>query len=190
VLTNYDDHQNLVGAAARIKHNGDRRRNELASQLRIAKDDDGKQITDLRTQCAVKDGINQTLQKQNRDEQVLIGECQTEAIKRLVPEPLKMSAAFFDNTDPRNPQAKYATRWLVLTNKPMSPFKVDVICNVPVSAVRMETVGSRNVSQRVDMVNPFQYLAIQDSPAFSPSSPLLFTVDSEGVVSCNFNPHP
>lgn len=147
------------------------------------------QIDTLKTECAVKEAINQTIQKQNRDEQLQIAACHSDEIKRLMPEPQKTTVVFFDNSDPANPQAKYATRWLVLTNKPMAPFKVDIFCYAPVSSVRMETVGSRNTNTRMDRVTSFQYLATQDNPPFTASSPLLFTVDSDVSVSCSFSPH-
>ena len=57
-LTLYDDHQNLVQASARIKR-------QLNQKVRAGED----QITALKISCANQQGKNESLDKQNRDEQ-------------------------------------------------------------------------------------------------------------------------
>jgi len=91
----YQDHRGLAKRAGEL-HNKvllDKQTSDTtlaATQNRL-----GSEINTLRTDCAVKDGIDQTLQKQNRDEQVLIAGCQSQALKLLTPEQEKMTVLSF-----------------------------------------------------------------------------------------------
>jgi len=126
VLTIYDDHQNLSATANRIKHDGIRQREALTVQVEKAKDEARQQIGELKTECAVKEGINQTLQKQNRDEQLLIAGCQTQAMKLLAPQPLTVTPMLLDRDD-HNPDERIM-RWLILTNRTITPTHVAAFC--------------------------------------------------------------
>lgn len=72
ILTAYDDHQNLAGAAVRIRRDAIAKRNDLSRQLQSIAGDSAKQIFDLKTDCAVRDGVNRELEKQNRAQQSLL----------------------------------------------------------------------------------------------------------------------
>lgn len=74
------------------------------------------EIAKLTTECAVKDGVNQTLQGQNRDQQSTINGCLSQAIKLLTPEALKITAIGFDVTEDAKATIKSA-RTLLITNK-------------------------------------------------------------------------
>jgi hypothetical protein len=115
-LSAYGDHQNLVGATARIKR-------ELNRKVQDGKDEIGA----LRVSCANQQGKNETLENQNRDEQILISGCQNQAMKLLTPEPEKHTPTAFE-VDHSNP-ARDKSRWLVFTNKIVTTTQMVVTCD-------------------------------------------------------------
>lgn len=90
---------------ARAEDDGIKRQN--LAQVQSLRFQNESSSSMLRADCAVKDGINQTLQQQNRDEQVLIAGCQSQALKLLVPEELKVTVMKLEMEAPdQNPNAK------------------------------------------------------------------------------------
>jgi hypothetical protein len=82
------------------------------------------QTANLGQQCAVKDGVNQTLQTQNRDQQSTIDGCLSQAMKLLTPEELKVTPIF---SDADNSNAAIRTvRWILLVKKVVTPVRMVV----------------------------------------------------------------
>lgn len=192
VLTIYDDHQNLVGAAARIKRDTGKQRDALHAQLESVRSNTRQQIENLTTSCAVKEGVNQTLQKQNRDEQVLIAGCQNQALKLLVPEALKITPIVFDNVEDNT--AMRTIRWLLLSNREIAPH-LNIVCGEGMTYMRaasLRIVGGAGaffggVSGRL---GPTAWELSQGSGTWGPSNPLLITLTYQGSADavCSFTP--
>jgi hypothetical protein len=185
----YRDRTDLFTKAGQLdtlKRNETGRINESTQPLK-------NQIDLLKTECAVKDGINQTLEKQNRDEQILIAGCQAEAIKRLVPPELKITPLVFE-ADNSNVTIR-TIRWLVLTNKPFQTLHVAVECtgtnyidSASVRAIGNETgfhIGGGN-----GRLGPTAW-ELRDTGVWTPEVPILVTLGyrgGSGDIVCSFIP--
>jgi hypothetical protein len=192
VLTSYDDHQNLAGAARRIKHDGNAQVEVVTAQLRTAKSDVEKQTGELKTECAVKDGINQTLQKQNRDEQVLIAGCQTQALRLLIPAETKVTPIVFD-ADNTNAAIR-VIRWLLIINKQVPPH-LNVACPEGVNYMQsatMRIIGGPGVvlGGGGGRLGPTAWEINEGNGTWSPENPLLLTIEYRGLeqIACSFIP--
>jgi hypothetical protein len=187
VLTVYDDHQNLTGAASRIKTEAEAKRLKLTEQMRSTEKALNHQVVELQTSYAVKEGINQTLQKQNRDQQNTINGCLSQAMKFLSPEPQKIAAIVFDH-DESNEVKKI--RWLVVSNKTITPVLMNVVCDRVLEDGVARIVGNSGMLGRgTGKVAP-EILGIDISaPSWSPTSPLLVAMSYRGDanISCSFN---
>lgn len=186
----YDDHQGLMGAAGRIKVSLKSTRDTLGKQA----DDVRSQLASEQVQCAKKDGQNETLQKQNRDEQVLISGCQAEAIKRLIPEPFKETVTFLEDIPSNDKDSLYSRRWLVMTNKTITPMSMTVQCWQPTESLSANLAGISSAIQ-ITRVGPQYYRLDISSAAWSPSSPLVATVKYKGgkpfdAMTCSFLANP
>jgi len=146
------------------------------------------------SQCVAREEVIGTLQKQNRDEQVLIAGCQTQALKLLTPAPLRVTPIFMD-ADNTNIQAR-SMRWLVLINKAFTPTHLVVEC--PQGVVQMMSAsltvlggghpgisfGGKNA--RLSR-NAWEILTDE---TWSERSPLLVTIVYRGAeeTACAFEP--
>ncbi|HTF70061.1 MAG TPA: hypothetical protein VK638_46025, partial [Edaphobacter sp.] len=75
-------------------------------------------------------------------EQVLIAGCQSQAIKLLTPEPLKITPLTFPPFPGDNNNAPVGNfRVLLLTNKQIMPVHLRIQCNVPVEGVSVDPIG-------------------------------------------------
>jgi hypothetical protein len=83
-------------------------------------------VSGLKESIAVQQAVGRTLEKQNRDEQVLIAGCQNQALKLLVPTQLVATGIVLDRNDD-NTQARRIS-WLVLVNKSLTPTHLSVVC--------------------------------------------------------------
>jgi hypothetical protein len=113
VTTIGDDHNNLNarirqlrGDVAICTESASKEKHALSKEISSLED----QAIATEKQCAIKDGVNQTLQKQNRDQQSTINGCLSQAMKLLTPEQLKVTAVFFD-ADNSNAVVRKA-RWI------------------------------------------------------------------------------
>jgi len=188
VLTVFDDHQNLAGAAARIKKDGAFRRDGLISQLNSTRDGLGGQIANLKTSCAVKEGINQTLQAQNRTQQSTINGCLNQAMKLLTPEAQKITAlVLHSEEEPQN-----MVEFIVIINKTVEHPRVTVQCNKVVTGAQINIVGtltSSNGGMIRDSDNAWEVEIL--SPAWSQTSPLYARLIYQGSkgIGCSFILH-
>jgi hypothetical protein len=87
-------------------------------------------ITGLRTDVAVRYGVNRTIEKQNGDQQSTINGCLSQAMKLLTPEPLKITSHELRGLLPQSPQPgyKFVISYVVMTNKIITPVRLLVTC--------------------------------------------------------------
>jgi hypothetical protein len=150
-------------------------------------------IGGLRTDVAVRDGVNQTLQKQNRDEQVLIAGCQSQALKLLIPPDQKITPILFDRDFQTLGIRKM--RWLVLTNKSFTPVHIATLCNIGVNIMQSADVDVLGGSTGIKFGGAGGRLSstaweLRDPGTWSPESPLMVTITYAGQenVACSFTP--
>jgi len=152
-------------------------------------------ISDLRTQCAVKEGISQTLRKQTEDQQLTINGCFSQAIKLLTPEDLRVHAVTLGpmataedlKRDPVHPISM-----LVLTNKPIVTTKFKVECDQSVEILGASIVGSQatQFSQWNGRVSDRVYMVGISAPDWTPMAPLLITLRNQkepAHISCGIS---
>lgn len=182
-LTVYDDHENLVGAASRIKRT-------LNGEIQSQKD----QLIATRLECARWEGQNDTLQAQNRSQQNTINGCLTQAIKLLKRPSLKLSNYFLGQVSTqRFPSSKqrYGT-FLVITNQTITPIRLLVTCQADITASGFVLGGNTSTfggwGGRVT-ASTHQYGVGILTPAWTPTNPLLVTVfsDAQNVGRCTFD---
>lgn len=193
VLTVYDDHQDLAGAAQRLKKEGRTEYNECSARIQNVVQPLQTELGNIKTSNAVKDGINQTIQKQNRDQQGTINGCLSQAMKLLTPEELKITAIVFDKKVGQSlPVNSY--RILVMTNKTMVPVNLTVSCNMPIGSLTGYSIGDDDNEHGVviggsgrltDTVWGFG----QTVPPWTPTRPLVLNLTWKGGsnMSCSIN---
>lgn len=141
----------------------------------------------LSDKCEAKDSVNLTLQAQNRGQQATINGCLSQAMKLLSPEPLKITPLVFDN-DVNDPNLK-KVRWLVLTNRIVTPVQMNVACDQDVErGASVWIVGAGILGGGVDRIAPRVLGVNIATPAWSPISPLLVSMSYKGSnnIACSF----
>lgn len=135
---------------------------------------------------AVKDGINQTLQSQNRDQQSTINHCFSEAMKLLTPEPLHIAGVAFENEPVDVTTTR--VRWLIITNKTVTPARINASCNGDLLTADASIAGSTAMLGRAAMVSARVVAIDINSPPLSPTSPIIFTMTFKNspTMGCNF----
>lgn len=93
---------------------------------------------------------------------------------------------FFDS-DSSNAAAR-KDRWLVFTNKPVTPIRMNVICNQFVESGNAWIVGSGAQMGGAGKIAPVAVEINIGSPAWTPTSPLIVTIThASGEIACSFN---
>lgn len=184
-LTVYDDHQNMVGATARIKRSLNSELESTRSSLTKNVNNEHNSLIAKQLECARQQGQNDTLQKQNRDEQVLIAGCQSEAIKRLTPEreihtPIALDV---DNSDPQHAKS----RWLIFMNKVVPAAMLTVTCDQDISAMTAKIAGGPPLPGTTARLSDKSWsIRITGSP-WGPTSPVFVDIDTRGTTrTCAF----
>jgi len=173
-----------VGKAAYVDHTGlsarlVRIRNESTDYRQTCTND----ISNLKSDSAVKDGINRTLDKQNRDQQGTINGCLSQAMKLLTPEEQKISALIF-HSDQKNK----VIEWIVLINKTIQYPRILVSCNQPVLSADLHMVGDTvSIGGPVRVANNAWEIQIVDPP-WSPMHPFYAKLSYAGdtPIGCSF----
>jgi len=179
-LTVYDDHQNLAGAARRIKSESQIATKGCEARIRAVSQPLKENLIAEGTANAVKDGINKTLEKQNRDEQVLIAGCQSEAIKRLIPAPFDETILLLDSVTEGSPQVTI-TRYLLLANQTTNHKRIQATCLSPIDSVTLpHPNGFENAALAQYSPNLFQI----NTELWNANAPLMIR-----VVSHSDNPN-
>jgi hypothetical protein len=133
----YADHQYLADKARTFHSIVDINAKNYQENLGKQKDE----FSQFQIECAKKDGVAETLQTQNRDQQNTINNCQTEALKLLTPVDQKTTSLIFDNSVDSNGNAT-VSRFVLLTNKPVSPVQIKVQCDHYLDSVSLGPIGS------------------------------------------------
>ena len=154
------------------------------------------QIGQLQTQCAKLQGNNESLGAQNRDQQNTINNCQTEAIKLLAPQELKITQHLLNSAEPfdTKEEVSRSQTYLILTNKAISPISAIFSCDQPVKWGPVEIVGGGPVlggGGSGGIIHPMYryYQTIHfSSPAWTPTEPMIveLTYSSKTRVKCVF----
>jgi hypothetical protein len=144
------------------------------------------QISDLSQGIAVREAVSQTLQRQNRDQQSTINGCLSQAMKLLTPEAQKTTVIFFDRDDSN--VAIRTTRWLLLTNKPITPVRMAVQCDAYIQSANIGPISSGSMSSGPSRLGPNTWQTDIQSPAWTPTAPLMAIVHYRGGqdVTCGF----
>ena len=160
---------------------------DLSTEDRRATDRCGKEMDSVRREAAVKDAISQTLQKQNRDQQSTINGCLSQAMKLLTPEPPKTTILPIDVADNRDPALK-STRFILLTNKTITPVRVVISCDAYIERVSLLPIGSAVLGGGGTRFSDRIFQSMIQSPAWTPSQPILATVEhhKEDSPKCSF----
>jgi hypothetical protein len=137
--------------------------------------------------CEAKEGVNETLQHQNRDQQSTINGCLSQAMKLLTPAELKVTPVLMDPVAP-NP-ATTNTQWILLANKTVTPVRMVVSCTADIESVVVSPIGSAFMGGS-GKLNSRSWETIIHSPAWSPTLPLQATISykGKGDMACSFNP--
>lgn len=146
--------------------------------------------TEAKTEAALKEGIDETLQKQNRDQQSSINGCLSQAMKLLAPAPFKMTALKLDvpgAIEPQNAAIKTADI-LLLANQSVTPIRLVTVCTGPIVNFSSSVVGSGIRSGNDYRLSYNTYQTSISLPAWTPDSPLLVSVQYRGGAdfNCNF----
>jgi hypothetical protein len=137
-----------------------------------------KELAVLRAQnqCAKTEGENESLGRQNRDQQNTINNCQTEAIRLLQPKSLHWKALALEmaEPDPSNVSLR-RSRWLLVTNTTISPVEFSFTCSQPIVSAEAKVVGSVADTRTVPLgsLGNGKWATKIFSPAWSADSPVL-----------------
>lgn len=147
-------------------------------------------LTTLKIEHAVMDGVNQTLQKQNRDQQTTIDRCLAQAVNLLTPaQPQIKSFPITTGSRPGVPKMEY----VLTTNIQRTPVDLVASCDFPIADlvfnILTESGGSAAVaSQR--RISARQHEFLISSPPWPVAAPLQVTIFFEPPVnrmpSCSF----
>jgi hypothetical protein len=191
----YGLHTEIEAQKKQSSQESDRHTQELSSTFaserkRLADDSRVWQAkaTETKNECAIKEGISQTLQKQNRDQQATINGCLSQAMKLLAPEEFKMTPVFFDE-DYSNAVIRKA-RWILITNKLVTPVRMLIQCDKYLESAYSGPVSGASMGSGGNRLAPNVWSSEIQSPAWTPTLPFLATVSYRGGgdIVCSFTP--
>jgi hypothetical protein len=120
----------------------------------------------------------------------LIAGCQSEAIKRLSPEPLKVTPLLLDKDDTNI--AARMIKLLVLSNKPIPhPMVALVQCDKYIQSVTYSVLGAILSSPGVLRRSQNSFQVNENAADWGVTSPLIVTIIYRGSddVACSVTPH-
>ena len=184
--TTYNDHSDLVtrNHGLRLEIGGYKDHEEKSVQK--VKEDLGGKLSDLRENCAKTEGANGILTKQAADQQNTINNCQTQALKLLTPEAQKTTPLVLEDTVVDGVEHK--AKFLILTNKTVTPVRMIVNCNRAVRDGFASILGSGVMTGGTTNQTPTALNVGIDSPAWTPISPMIvaFSYTSSSLIQCGF----
>lgn len=186
VTTIYSDHNILnahIGDLHRSVQGADIHERDAVQKVR---DDLGGRLSELKQSCAKTEGANGALVKQASDQQITINNCQTEALKLLVPEALSVTPLTWG--DEVKNGVDHHVSYVVLTNKAITPVRMMVICDHPLKSGNTWVMGSGLLSGGGTVTNRNVFDVSIDTPAWTQKSPLRIDLDytSSSTITCNF----
>jgi len=167
VRTVYLDHMTLVQSIAE-------KRGVIAKTNQTLQETRGSlnsQISDLRSDCSRLDGANKVLDRQNKDQQNTINNCQSQAINLLKPKPFGWHAIALEKAEEMPTESR--SRWLLLANKDISPpLEFRFSCTPSIVSAEVKVVGTA-ADVRTTKLNEQVWGFQLRSPAWGPDSPIL-----------------
>ena len=193
LMTAYQDH---VGLANRIgvlhkKVDADASHEQMA--VSSVRTDLGDQLSGLRQTCAKTEGANGVLTKQTADQQNTINNCQSQAIKLLTPEALKISPYLMDFGGGSG-TTKVAL-YLVLTNKTITPVVGVLSCDKQAKVLTGGMLGAGGgmggggpISKETPKYRFIISYVRTSSPAWVPSTPMYWELAYVGpeTINCDY----
>jgi hypothetical protein len=180
----YEDHQYLAGFAK--KQSITIAQNNAASQ--VSQTSLQGQISDWRAKCSGLEGANGVLGSQNRAQQNTINNCQSQALKLLTPEGFNIVPIVLEGTKASIDEQHI--KWLLLTNKTITPVNLVVTCAKRLTSISAEVIGGGPaLSGGNEKFSDVQYEINISSPAWSPKTPLILNVSYIGDqdMTCRFD---
>jgi hypothetical protein len=199
----YLDHLNLVKTARAVKVEANQNSVLASSNLQSVKNDLNGQIVSWSQRCAKDEGVSETLQKQNGDQQNTINNCQTEAMKLLTPESQKITVLTWEDKVVNG--TDHEASYLLLTNRIVTPVRIDGSCDVSITAISADPIGIGTYSGGASVIgrspsptslrfnqqreqSRTQFSVSFSLPAWTPTSPIRMRVSytSLRTAGCNF----
>ncbi|HEU5458776.1 MAG TPA: hypothetical protein VFU68_09180, partial [Terracidiphilus sp.] len=177
------DHQNLVALSHSQK--GLIEQDDLRRRLAVDKED--QKLVSCGTEKASLQGANGVLSNQNRDQQNTINNCQTQALKLLAPEPLKVVPLLLE---PGNGGMEMQhVEFLLLTNRVITPINLVVSCQDRIADLNASIVGSGVTAGGSSRISKNQFQVNISSPAWGPEAPMIISMSFIGYSDnpCSFN---
>jgi len=117
------------------------------------------------------------MEKQNKDQQGTINNCQDEAIKLLAPQPLRWIPLALDKTG----------KWLLVTNKIVNPVDIVFSCSKQITEADSIVISNPTISKTVQLDSQRWETKIS-SPAWGPETPILLDIKTlgNGEAVCSF----
>lgn len=161
--TTYSDHVHLVAKNNELRVRIMNAQDHEETSLRLVKDDFIGRLSTLRESCAKVEGANGILTKQTADQQNTINNCQTQALKLLTPETQKITPLVLQ--DETTNTTDHKAKFLVLTNKVITPVRMIVGCNRPIKEGSASILGSGVMTGGASNQSPTVLGVSIDSPA-------------------------
>jgi hypothetical protein len=148
-------------------------------------------VLEAQTECAREIGKNETLDKQNRDQQSTINNCQTQALKLLTPEALNIIPIPLSKDGQSPTPTQRTAQFLLLTNKAISPVDMEMQCD---QIFQMSMFGGAEILGAYPQMGGSGVTAPKtanisiNSPAWTPKTPMRITVYYNGNqdINCRF----
>lgn len=187
VTTTYGDHVQLnkhIGEIHTALVSADSRQNAAVGRV---VEDLGGRLSALQTSCSKIDGANEVLIRQTTAQQSSINNCQTQALKLLIPEAQQTTPLVLDEPSGTGPE--WRMRWLLMTNKIVTPLTMIVRCNQPLSTLDFAPVGTDTMVGAPGRISQDAYQLFMSLPAWDKNSPLVVTMTYRGKadLACEFS---
>lgn len=181
----YEDHMGLVTRS----HEQRKALQANAGILQQQKANDLEILNVCENQNARIGGQNDTLNRQNRDQQNTINNCQTQALKLLTPQVQKTTVLYLDED---HTQIPHVVRFILLTNKPVTPVDMNIQCNRMMDDARLEALetGRKELGTGPVRLARNEFTVNVIGPSWTPTGPFLATIKYEGEsegLECSFD---
>lgn len=165
----------------------EKRTADLTAIIKAERDVSTATAAELRANIATREGITETLQKQNVDQQSTINGCLSQAMKLLTPEQQKTTPIYFDNNSSTNVAIRTA-RWILLTNKPVTPVRMIIQCDKYLQSASAGPIAGVMLGSGSNRLTSYAWENNIQSPAWTPTLPFLATVSYRGgeEITCSF----
>lgn len=189
VTTTYNDHMDLAKRTQTLHRLLGESEQRERDSVQTVRSEFGSQVSSLKENCAKIEGANGALVKQTTDQQGTINNCQTQALKLLAPDPMKVTPIVLEPPTGSG-IGVHNMKWLVLVNRTITPINLAVVCQRGFESGQASIAGSGTRIGGASKVTDTQYQVNISSPAWGPQSPLIFEMSYYGSEdnACSFVP--